>query len=33
MTHPMIGAESEYLMGDQFGAMLDALNTASYALV
>jgi chitin disaccharide deacetylase len=33
MTHPIIRTESEYLMGDQFGAMLDCLNTASYALV
>ena len=33
MTHPIIRTESEYLMGDQFGAMLDCLNPASYALV
>jgi chitin disaccharide deacetylase len=29
MTHPIIHTESEYLMGDQFGAMLECLNTAS----
>jgi predicted glycoside hydrolase/deacetylase ChbG (UPF0249 family) len=33
MVHPIISTESDYLMGDQFRAMLDHLNTASYALV
>ena len=33
MVHPIIPTESDYLMGDQFRAMLDRLNTASYALV
>ena len=33
MAHPIISTESDYLMGDQFRAMLDHLNTASYALV
>jgi predicted glycoside hydrolase/deacetylase ChbG (UPF0249 family) len=33
MAHPIIPTESDYLMGNQFRAMLDRLNTASYALV
>lgn len=33
MAHPIISAESDYLMGDQFRSMLDRLNTASYTLV
>ncbi len=33
MTHPIIRPEFEYLMGDQFGAMLDRINTGSHALV
>jgi hypothetical protein len=33
MAHPVIPAESDYLMDGQFRAMLDRLNTASYALV
>lgn len=33
MTHPIVRTESEYLMGDQFGAMLERLDTGSYALV
>jgi predicted glycoside hydrolase/deacetylase ChbG (UPF0249 family) len=33
MAHPVIRTESDYLMGDQFRAMLDRLDTASYALV
>jgi predicted glycoside hydrolase/deacetylase ChbG (UPF0249 family) len=33
MVHPIISTEFDYLMGDQFRAMLDHLNTASYALV
>jgi hypothetical protein len=28
-----VRTESEYLMGDQFGAMLERLDTGSYALV
>ena len=33
MVHPIISTESDYLMGDQFRAMLDHLNTATYTLV
>jgi predicted glycoside hydrolase/deacetylase ChbG (UPF0249 family) len=33
MTHPVLEVESEYLMGDQFQAMLQGLNVGGYALV
>jgi predicted glycoside hydrolase/deacetylase ChbG (UPF0249 family) len=33
MTHPIIPSELEYLMSDQFGAMLDSVNATGYALV
>jgi hypothetical protein len=33
MAHPIISTESDYLMSDQFRAMLDRLDTASYTLV
>jgi chitin disaccharide deacetylase len=33
MAHPVIRTESDYLMGDEFRAMLDRLDTASYTLV
>ena len=33
MTHPVDRAESEYLMSDEFGAMLQYLEVGSYALV
>jgi predicted glycoside hydrolase/deacetylase ChbG (UPF0249 family) len=33
MTHPMLRLESEYLMSDEFGTMLQHLRTGSYALV
>jgi predicted glycoside hydrolase/deacetylase ChbG (UPF0249 family) len=33
MTHPIVQAESEYLMGDQFQTMLQSLKVGGYALV
>lgn len=33
MTHPVVESESNYLMSDQFQAMLEHLNVGSYALV
>jgi len=33
MTHPIIRMESEYLMSDQFRAILERLEVGSYALV
>jgi len=33
MTHPILELESEYLMDNQFQAMLQSLNIGSYALV
>jgi predicted glycoside hydrolase/deacetylase ChbG (UPF0249 family) len=33
MTHPIVRLESEYLMSDQFQAMLQRLNIGGYALV
>ncbi len=33
MTHPILELESEYLMSDQFQAMLQSLNVGSYALI
>ncbi len=33
MTHPIVPMESEYLMGNQFQAMLQRLKTGGYALV
>jgi predicted glycoside hydrolase/deacetylase ChbG (UPF0249 family) len=33
MTHPIVNAEQEYLMGDEFGIMLGRLNIGGYALV
>jgi hypothetical protein len=33
MTHPIYDLESEYLMSDQFQAMLQRVNVGGYALV
>jgi hypothetical protein len=33
MTHPIVRMESEYLMGNQFEAMLQRVEAGSYALV
>jgi predicted glycoside hydrolase/deacetylase ChbG (UPF0249 family) len=33
MTHPIVNAESEYLMSDEFQVMLQRLEVGSYALV
>ncbi len=33
MTHPILESESEYLMSDQFEAILQRLNVGGYALV
>ena len=33
MTHPILQLESDYLMGDQFQAMLQRVNVGGYALV
>ena len=33
MTHPVVNAEEEYLMTDEFGELLQRLDIGSYALV
>lgn len=33
MTHPIVQAEAEFLLGDEFAAMLRRLNVGSYELV
>ena len=33
MTHPIVNAEQEYLMSDEFGIVLGRLNIGGYALV